>query len=175
VSRVLLVGCTGSGRTSVGQLVASRTGWPFLDDDALLARTQGCDVRTLWAQEGEQAVLASQAATVNLLLAVPGPLVASVATGVLLKDGGPDRLRGGGHVVWLRATASTLSRRLGRGEGRPWLGPDVAATLARYVEERYPLYAETAHAVVDVDGLPVGQVARVVLEGLPPDLRPARV
>lgn len=170
--RVLLVGCSGSGRTTVGSALAVRLGAPFLDDDALLERTTGTDVATLWTRDGGDAVVAAEATTLNVVLGVPGPLVASVATGVLLEQAGRDRLRAGGHVVWLRASAATLARRVGRGEGRPWLGADPAATLTRFVAERSPLYEEVADHVVEVDVLPVRQVVRQVLDGLPEELRP---
>lgn len=173
MTRVLLVGCTGSGRTAAGTLVASRGGWPFLDDDALLARTAGLQVQDLYRERGAEAVVVAQGSTLNLLLAVPGPLVATVASGVLLDPVDRERVRGGGHVVWLRASLPTLVRRVGVGPERPWLGDDPAARLGRLLEERTPLWAEVATHVVDVDGLPVGQVARAVVEGLPPGLRPA--
>lgn len=170
-TRVLLLGCSGSGRTSVGAAVASRLGWPFLDDDAVLERTAGVDVRTLYLRDGLEGMQAVQASALNLLLGVPGPLVASIATGVLLDDVGRGRLRGAGHVVWLRASVATLVRRVGKDSGRPWLGPDPHATLTGWVAERYPLYEQVADQVVDVDVLPVGQLARTVVDGLPEALR----
>ncbi len=172
MTRLLLVGCTGSGRTTVGSVIAERTGWPFLDDDALLARTAGLPVQRLWAEQGPEAVLAAEAATVNLLLAVPGPLVASVASGILLHEEGRRRLGAGGHVVWLRAALPTLVRRVGGGEGRPWLLGDPPTTLARLVRQRYPCYEQVADRVVDVDALPVPHVVRAVLDGLPAELQP---
>lgn len=169
--RVLLIGCSGSGRTTVGAVVAQRAGWPFLDDDALLERTTGVDVRTLYVRDGAEAVAQAGLATLNLLLGVPGPLVVSVTSGVLLDDAGSGRLRAAGHVVWLKASASTLARRVGRAEDRPWLLPDPAGALRRHVADRNPLYEQVADQVVDTDVLPVSQVARAVLEGLPEDLR----
>lgn len=173
MTRVLLVGCTGSGRTAVGSTLGVRTGWPFLDTDALLERTTGCDARTLFDQDGLAALRAAEATSVTLVLAVPGPLVASVGTGVVHSERGRDRLQAGGHVVWLRASVPTLLRRVGRGTGRPWLGDDPATALERAVEEESPLYEAVADQVVDVDVLPVAQVARVLLAGLPERARPA--
>lgn len=166
-TRLLLVGCTGSGRSTVGRQVATRLGWPYLDDDDLLARTTGRDVVTLFREQGEDAVLAAEAATVNLVLGVPGPLVASIATGVLLQGGGRERLKAGGRVVWLRASLATLVRRVGRAAERPWLGDDPSATLTRFCLERYPLYEAVADQVIDVDLLPVGQIAKQVVDALP--------
>ncbi len=171
--RLLLIGCSGSGRTTVGAALAQRVGWPFLDDDALLERTAGVDVQTLHVRDGADAVVQASSATLNLLLAIPGPVVVSVTSLVVLDESGRDRLRSAGHVVWLRAGLPTLVRRIGKGEGRPWLQPDPAEVLRQHVAERYPLYEQVADQVVDVDVLPVGLVARAVLEGLPEDLRPA--
>lgn len=170
--RVLLVGCSGSGRTTVGAALAQRAGWPFLDDDALLARAAGQDVASLYAEGGREAVARAGATTLNLLLGIPGPLVGVVASEAVQDPAVRARLPEAGHVVWLRAELSTLQRRVGDGAGRPWLGDDPAATLGRFVAERYPHYRAIAHQVVDVDVVPVGQVARQVLEGLPEDLRP---
>ena len=170
--RLLLIGCSGSGRTTVGALVAQRAGWPFLDDDVLLERTAGVDVQTLYQRDGAQAVTQAGVATLNLLLGIPGPLVVSVTSNVQLDEAGRERLRTAGHVVWLKASHGTLLRRVGKGEGRPWLLPDPAEALRLDVMERYPLYEQAADQVVDVDVLPVGQVARAVLEGLPADLQP---
>jgi shikimate kinase len=173
VTRVLLVGCTGSGRTAVGSTLGVRTGWPFLDTDALLERTTGRDARALWEQDGAAALRAAEATSVTLVLAVPGPLVASVGTGVLHSERGRDRLRAGGHVVWLRASVPTLLKRVAGGTGRPWLGDDPAAALEQAVAEESPLCEAVADQVVDVDDRPVAQVARVLLAGLPESARPA--
>lgn len=170
-TRVLLLGCSGSGRTAVGTLVAGRLDWPFLDDDAVLERTTGADVRTLFRRDGLAGMQAAQASALNLVLGVPGPLVASIAAGVLLDDAGRERLAGAGHVVWLRASLATLVRRVGRADDRPWLGSDPAATLTAAVAERYPLYEQVADQVVDVDVLPAGQVARRLVEALPQEVR----
>ena len=157
----------------MGALVAQRAGWPFVDDDALLARAAGKDVATLYAEGGPEAVSRAGAGTVNLLLGIPGPLVGVVASDAITDASLRERLPAAGHVVWLRASHPTLVRRVGKGQDRPWLGDDPAAALARHVDERYPLYQQVAAQVVDVDVLPVGQVARQVLDGLPDDLRPS--
>ncbi len=170
-TRVLLLGCSGSGRTAVGTAAAGRLGWPFLDDDAVLERTAGLDVQALYRRDGLAGMQAAQAAALNLLLGVPGPLVASIATGVVLDDAGRERLRGAGHVVWLKASVATLARRLGKGETRPWLAGDPAGTLAEWVTERYPLYEQVADQVVEVDVLPVGQLARKLVDDLPAEVR----
>ncbi len=65
--------------------------------------------------------------------------------------------------MWLRAEPSTLTARVGDGAGRPLLGDDPATALAALDEVRRPFYAEVADVVVDVDGLPTGEVVDRVL------------
>lgn len=45
VARVVLVGMMGSGKTTIGRLLVERTGWPYLDNDELLARRSGMTAR----------------------------------------------------------------------------------------------------------------------------------
>lgn len=174
MSRVVLVGCSGVGCTTVGTLVAQRLGWPFLDDDAVLERTAGADARTLHLRDGAAGLLAAQVSALNLLLAVPGPLVATVPSVLLLDAPSRERLQAGGHLVWLRASAATLVRRVGRDRDRPWLGDDPAAALQHLVDEHDPVGAAAADQVVDADVAGAGQLARALLAALPSGVLPER-
>lgn len=166
-TRVLLVGMMATGKTTVGSAVATRTGWSYLDNDVLLERATGRTAAQLLAERGETAMRRAEADVLTLLLGMPSPFVAGVAAGVVLDAGARERLRAGGHVVWLRASVATLVRRVGTASDRPWLGADPATALAAMAAEREPLYAEVADQVLDVDVLTPGQAARLVVDGLP--------
>jgi len=167
VTRVLLIGAMGAGKSTVGAALAARTGWPYLDNDLLLQRAAGATAPELLARDGEPALRAAERAALDAVLALPGPLVAGVAGGVVVDPDDRRRLRDGGHVVWLRARPETLAERVGAGVGRAWLGDDPAAALRRLVAERAALYEEVATQVVDVDVLLPDEVAGVVLAALP--------
>ena len=65
--------------------------------------------------------------------------------------------------MWLRAEVDTLAQRVGSGAGRPLLGDDPRAALARLDAERLPLYRALADVIVDVDELsPTQVVDRIV-------------
>ena len=76
--KVLLVGMMGAGKTSVGESLAARLAWPYLDNDAVLLRTTGMTAAQLAATQGEPAVRAAESQVLTLLLAMPSPLIASV-------------------------------------------------------------------------------------------------
>lgn len=161
--RVLLVGLMASGKSSVARAISAETGWAALDNDVLLERATGRTAAALLAEQGLEQLRAAEAAVVAEVLALPPPWVAGVAAGVVLDARDRERLRAGGHVVWLRADPAVLVHRLNAGSHRPWLEGDQAATLLAMAAERDPLFAEVAHQVVDVGTLSPEQAAAEVL------------
>ena len=158
VDRVLLVGMMGAGKTTVGNALGTLLGWPYFDNDELLARAVGKDTRRVQEEDGEQALRRAESAALDVALSEGGPLVAGVAGGVVLDPLDLQRLRSGGFVVWLRADLATLARRVA-GTDRPWLGGDPLRALRELYAGRGDLYASVASLVVDVDVLPPDLVA----------------
>lgn len=172
MTKVLLVGSMGTGKTTVGAAIAARTGWPAVDNDALLEQTTGCNGRDLLARDGEAALRRAESDVLTRILALPAPLVAGVAAGVVMDPADRQRLRAGGQVVWLRATVDTLVQRLAAGPGgRAWLGEDPRAVLARLDAQRAPLYAQVASQLLAVEGHTPAELAAQVLAALPPPVR----
>jgi shikimate kinase len=168
ITKLLLVGMMGSGKSSVGAALSTKLGWPYLDNDVLLERTAGASARALLDNQGEVALRQAESQVLTLLLGMPGPVIGSVAAGVVLDE--KDRLRlvqSPAHVVWLRASPQALVRRV-NGSDRPWLGDDPAAVLRRLGAERNGFFAEVADQVVDVDVIPVGAIAKAIIETLEP-------
>lgn len=155
-----------SGKSTVGCAVASRLGWPYYDNDELLARAVGVDTRSLLEQQGERALRRAESAALTVALTEGGPLVAGVAAGVVADPLDRQRLRAGGFVVWLRASIETLARRA-RGTDRPWLRDHPQAALTALYAGRAELYRSVASLVVDVDVLPPDAVAARIIASLP--------
>jgi shikimate kinase len=163
---LLLVGMMGSGKTTVGRLVARRLGRPFLDSDAEVERSTGRSVAQIFAADGEAAFRVEERRVLEEAVASPAPAVIAVAGGAVLDPHNRSVIEHAGTVVWLRADPATLARRVGDGRGRPLLGSDPPEALERLAEERTPLYAEVADAVVDVDGAAPKAIAGAVLATL---------
>lgn len=146
--RILLVGMMGSGKSSVGRALAARTGIPFVDNDALVERATGRTAREL-AEGGEAALRAAESAALREGLAVDPPAIIGVAGGAVLNPDDRQRIREGGFVVWLRASAEVLAIRAAGAAHRPWLEGDSEGWFRRTVEERDPLYAGVSDLEID--------------------------
>ena len=152
----------GSGKTTVGRLVAAKTGWPRFDNDQILIELHGMNARELLEARGEDALRAAEDAALAHALKQPAPAVIDAAAGTILSAESRAALREP-IVVWLRATAETLFRRAAGAQHRPWLAKGEEWMRAAH-EARGPLYASIADAVIDTDGRAPDDVATEVLD-----------
>jgi shikimate kinase len=158
--RVVLVGMMGSGKTSVGQILSERTGWPYLDNDALLEGASGRTARELAAAGGDELRRAERQALMDAL-EVPPPAIIGAAAGVVLDPAITALLRGS-FVVWLRASPDTLVSRAAGGPHRPWLDADALSWLEEADEARTPGYRAVASLEIQTDQLSPRQVADAI-------------
>jgi shikimate kinase len=161
----VLVGMPGCGKSSVARRLARRTGRRAVDVDAEIERVAGRSIPDLFATDGEAAFRTLEHEVLTSVLAGDEPLVVATGGGAVLRADNRDAMRGRGTVIWLRATAETLQRRVGDGATRPLLAGDALANLQRLDHERRDAYAASAHVVVDVDHVPFDQVVERVLDG----------
>ena len=159
---ITLTGFMGSGKTTVGKVLADFLGCPFMDLDDLVVKKAGKSIPDIFAQDGEPAFRQLEArllrqtvekyAENTAVLALGGGAVTTPASAALLHEKTV--------CIYLRATLDTLLERLaGETAGRPLADEAMAARLA----EREPLYEETAHVIVDTDGLAPDQVADEII------------
>jgi shikimate kinase len=160
--RIVLTGFMGSGKTTVGPLVAARLGWRFIDADDIIEAEAGVPITEIFARHGEvafreqeRATIARLAATDNLVLALGGGAIETAATRELLLS------TPGTLLIHLEVELSTTLVRCGGTEHtRPILADQ--ANLANRYERRLPLY-RTAHISIPVDKLTPDQAADAIL------------
>ena len=141
----------GSGKSTVGRLLADATGWPYADNDDLVLREHGATPRDLVATRSEAVMRRAESDALGAALRLPAPVIVGAAAGVILDADDREALRSGGVVVWLRAAAHTLARRAVGAAHRPWLDGDAEAWMTAALLEREPLYAAIADRVVDTE------------------------
>jgi len=163
--RIVLTGFMGSGKSTVGPLLARQLGWKFMDADDVISAEAGATIAEIFAQEGEAAFRERERATITrlageeaLVLALGGGAIEDAATRALLLNA-PETL-----LVHLEVElATTLARCRGTEHLRPVLA-DQANLASRY-QRRLPLY-RTAHVSVSVDALTPEQVVEAIVHAM---------
>ncbi|MGC5032094.1 shikimate kinase [Micromonospora sp. DT229] len=157
----VLVGAPGSGKTTVGQLLAAELGVEFRDTDTDIERQAGKPIPEIFVDEGEEHFRALERAAVAAALAS--------CEGVLALGGGAvldEATRGaliGHRVVHLSVELTDAVKRVGLGVGRPLLAINPRATLKYLLDQRRPLYAEVATETVVTDGRTPAEIAAEIL------------
>ncbi|MGA3214468.1 MAG: shikimate kinase [Acidimicrobiales bacterium] len=160
---VLLVGMMGSGKSTVGRIVAEHMGRPFCDSDAEVERRSGRSVPEIFAERGERAFRAEERAALGSVLACPVPSVIGVAGGAVLEPETRRRMRSAGLIIWLDVAPQALAARVGAGRGRPLLEVDPMGTLRRLDAIRRPVYRELSDYVVHAERRSPAALAEVVV------------
>jgi shikimate kinase len=158
------VGYRGTGKSTVGRLVADRLGWEFADTDAVIEHQTGCSIASLFAERGEPAFRDLEARVLGELTQRPS-LVLATGGGVVLRDSNRERLVRFGFVVWLRAEPQVLAVRLrDQAETRPALtAAGTLGEIADVLAQRTPWYQEVADRTVHTDQQHPAAVAETVL------------
>lgn len=164
--RIVLIGFMGSGKSSVGQLLAAQLNLPMLDLDALIESEISTSISDYFARHGEKAFRALETQQLRAALQKEGVL--STGGGVVAQPENRRLLqKSAATVVYLRATPQTLAQRIRNQPGtRPLIDGagalDLAQTAQR-VEEllsaRAAWYEECANLTVDCDDLNANAVA----------------
>ena len=157
----------GSGKSSVGVLLAAATGRAFYDLDKLIEEKSEKSVAQLFSDKGESAFRISEQEVLAATLKINNCVIAT-GGGVILSFRNRELLAAGSRVLLLEASLAELERRLSlSSENRPLLIDNVsgAKRLAQLLDERQQLYRKTADIVIHTDGLePQQVVARIIGE-----------
>ena len=155
---VILIGYRGSGKTTVGRLLAQRLHRPFIDADDRIVAAAGKSIQQIFAEHGEphfrdleQAVISELAILNDHVLALGGGALGRAATRSTLAG---ERHR----LIYLRCDPAELLRRVSADTATPANRPpltnlDPLAEIRTILAGREPIYLQCMHAQVDVTGL----------------------
>ena len=145
---IVLVGFMGAGKTTVGQLLATRLGLPFADADTVIEDRAGTPVPQIFAERGEPAFRTLEHETIASLLTGPR-LVLALGGGAVEHDRTRRLLKTAEETVYLHVPYQAALVRVGGDDGRPMLRrPDLAQVYRR----RLTAYEEVATLTVSTEG-----------------------
>jgi len=159
---IVLIGLPGSGKTTVGRLVAEQLHAGFVDVDSVLNRKEGKPIAMIFAEKGEPAFREMERKEVEAALANQ-PAVIAPGGGWAAQPGALEVAKPAGYVIYLKARAETAAARAAPAGTRPVLmGEDPEARMRALIKEREPFYLR-ADAKVETDKQTAAQVAAEVV------------
>lgn len=161
---LILVGLPGSGKTTVGQAVAERTGRTFLDLDQEIERREARSIGALFAEKGE-AYFREKERELTEELTLVGNMIIAPGGGWVANPKVVALLRPPGQLVYLKVLPGTALKRLGPMRAmRPLLvRPDPLAELNKLLEARKAAY-ESADHVINTELYNLQRVIEKVME-----------
>lgn len=161
---IVLIGFMGSGKTTVGKILAASLGWPFLDTDTIIEEETCLPIKKIFALYGEQYFRELEQAAVARATASRRAVIAT-GGGAVLSGVNVQRLRAGNKVVWLQVGLETVLQRAGVSGDRPLLQGRHREEVANLLKYREPYYA-FADVYVKTDGKNATAVAGEIKEAL---------
>lgn len=176
--RIYLTGFMGSGKSTIGPIVANTIGYGFVDLDRKIEEQKGCTIAEIFRTQGEQAFRLLEHETLSVL-SVQRHMVVSLGGGTVTVPSTFDLVRSTGIVVYLSIAEEELLRRLRRRSDRPLLNtptgerlPDeqLRERVRTLYATREPLYRQ-ADLIVPTDERRLGLTVDRLVKLLVPHLR----
>ena len=163
---LILVGMPGSGKTTLGRILARNLGKTFVDADQELERRLGVTISTIFEIEGEEIFRTREEETLARLVQRVD-IVLATGGGAVLRAINRERLRAGGTVLYLHTTPETTYDRTRHNKNRPLLqSSDPLARARALYAQRDHLYRDAADLVIESDQRKSGQVIAFLRERL---------
>lgn len=165
MNNITLTGFMGTGKSTVGRLVAAKLERNFIDMDALIEQREGRPISRIFAESGEAYFRQLEAGLCRELAGQTG-LVIATGGGALVPEQNLQVMEGSGLVICLDCAPEILWQRIGRSQDRPMLAAQDEGRftrLATLLAQRTPAYSRIKHHL-DVTYLSAEEVARQVID-----------
>jgi shikimate kinase len=159
----------GSGKTTIGNRLASDFQLSFRDTDQMIVRQTGREISDIFIEDGEDEFRVLEKIILRTALLEDGTVL-SLGGGACTSIDAQSALRASGaFIIYLKISLAQVSARVGFNQGRPLLMGNPRAQWQSLMNERAPIYEGLAHYVCEVDGKTIDQIA--VELGIAFDLR----
>jgi len=161
---LVLIGYRGTGKSTVGKVLAARLGRVLVSTDDEAVKRAGQPIPTIVAQHGWDHFRDIETVVCQELAAQDG-LVIDTGGGAILRPQNVDALKKTGRLFWLTASVETITRRIGGDTQRPSLTgtKSFLEEIQEVLRERTPKYQAAADHLIATDGRSVVQIADEIL------------
>ena len=168
---IILVGPMGSGKSTIGNIIARRLSREFQDSDHHIEQRTGVDIARIFDVEGEQGFRDRETSALQELLSENNRVIAT-GGGSVVRSENQQLLKQQGYVVFLDTSLNQQMRRLRRDKKRPLLQTDdPRGRLESLFRERRPIYLDLADLVIKTDKRVARRLATDIINQLPETLK----
>ena len=164
---IILIGFRGTGKTTIGKMLAQRLGKEFVDADEYLERKEGKTIKEVFAEGGEKLFREIETQIIAELCLSDNRVVAT-GGGAILREENVRALKKSGIIILLEADTDTIYKRIHRNttteQRRPSLTNRNAYEEIEYLlEYRKPLYDRTADFVINTTSMSATDAANKIV------------
>ncbi len=164
--RVILIGPMGSGKTTIGSLLAQKLNLEFRDTDQIIEREEGKTVSQIFLDEGEDAFRVIEKRVLRQELLTDGTVL-SLGGGAPISIDAQSALRAiASHILFLDISLSTVAPRIGFNRDRPLLLNNPRGQWQTLMEARRPIYESIADTTINVDDKSEEEIVTIALSNL---------
>ena len=168
---IILIGPMGSGKSTIGNIIAKRLHREFQDSDHFIEQRTGVDIARIFDIEGEQGFRDRESNALQELLSQNNRVIAT-GGGSVLREENQKLLKQKGFIVFLDTSIKQQLQRLRRDKKRPLLQTEnPRARLEALFEERRPIYLDLADLAVKTDKRVARRLAADIISQLPENLK----
>jgi len=161
---IVLIGYRGTGKSTVGQLLAARLGRELVSTDAEIIKRAKRTIPEIVTQEGWE-YFRNLESDICRELASRDKLVIDTGGGAILRTQNVEALKKNGTVFWLTASIETIGKRIGGDDQRPSLtgGKSFVDEIGDVLRERTPNYQTAADHTIVTDDRAINQLVETLL------------
>jgi shikimate kinase len=167
MSRIVLIGAPGSGKSTVGHALAAHLQWPFIDTDTLIELKAGKKITDIFVVDGEDIFRAMEFETLKEVLQEKSAVI-SLGGGAPISPQAQNEIRiSTSTVIFLDVSLATAAPRVGFNRDRPLLLGNPRAQWQALSDKRRPIYEDLATHTVKVDDMNVDEIVAVIETMIP--------
>ena len=164
--RVILIGPMGSGKTTIGAILASKLGLNFRDTDQIIELNEKRSISDIFLEDGEESFRVLEKGVLREEL-LTDDTVLSLGGGAPISIDAQSALRAvASYVVFLDISLASVSGRIGFNRDRPLLLTNPRGQWQTLMEARRPIYESIADISIQVDGLSEDEIVSKIMQGM---------
>ena len=154
----------GAGKTTIGRQLARELKIPFYDSDRVIEEHTGANIPLIFDLEGEEGFRKREQAAIDELTRMHN-IVLATGGGAVLREENRKHLKERGTTFYLYSDLNSLLERTRKDKNRPLLHADESpeVILKRLMDERDPLYRQTADHIIDTGNSSIRGVIKAII------------